>query len=101
MKGVDLKHWREANDLTQEHLMRELGIKSRQTITTWEKSEYIPRIAELAVIALDQIETCRRQTGYRTQFSPKNVGRMFHERTKQYESETDRAIAETDRLQAR
>jgi len=101
MKGVDLKHWRENNDLTQEHLMKELGIKSRQTIITWEHSEYIPRLAELAVIALDQIEACRRQTGYRTQFSAKNVARMFHERTKQFESETDRAIAENDHLQAR
>jgi transcriptional regulator with XRE-family HTH domain len=88
MKGVDLKLWREQNHLTQEKLMGELGVKSRQTIIAWEHSEYIPRIVELAVIALDQIEACRRQTGYRTQFLAKNIGRMFHEKTKQYESET-------------
>ena len=98
MKGIDLKKWRDRNNFTQDFLMNELGIKSRQTIISWEHSEYIPRIVELAIIALDQIEACRRQSGYKTQFAAKNIAGILLDKLKGYQSDTSNAIAENDHL---
>ena len=66
MRGIDLKERRKRLGYNQEDLMRELGIKSRQTISTWENtSESLPRILELALTALENIPQCRNLLGKR------------------------------------
>jgi hypothetical protein len=44
--------------------MIELEIGSRQTISTWEKADSIPRLVELAITALDQVEASRKRSGF-------------------------------------
>ena len=83
MKGHDLKKWRVANLMTQASLMTELGITSRQTLNKWESSERVPRIIELAVTAIDQIEACRLLVGYKTQFSNSEIANRRHNLWKQ------------------
>ncbi len=64
MQGLDLVQWRRRNGYSQEELIMELGVKSRQTISTWENSEReIPRMVELAVRALELDANCRRLGG--------------------------------------
>ena len=66
MGGIDLKQRRKRLGYNQEDLMKELGIKSRQTISTWENtSESLPRILELALTALENIPECRNWLGKR------------------------------------
>jgi transcriptional regulator with XRE-family HTH domain len=78
MRGIDLKNWREGRHWKQTDLMAELDIKSRQTVITWEASERVPRLVELAIIALDQVEGCSARTGYEKQFTrEKIVNRWF------------------------
>jgi hypothetical protein len=49
MLGTDLPGWRKRNRFTQDMLRIAFGVKSRQTIITWEKSDAaIPRTIELA-----------------------------------------------------
>lgn len=79
MRGEDLKHWRKSNGWTQADLMEELTVTSRQTIISWEKAERIPRIVELAVTAVDQIEACRRIGGIEKQFTPEQIANRRHE----------------------
>jgi len=80
MKGSDLKAWRKKNGWTQADLMAELEINSRQTLSSWEKSDQLPHIARLAIIALDQIEACRKRSDLKTQFRPEEIAQM-HMRT--------------------
>ena len=40
--------------------MRELEIKSRQTIVKWEASDEIPRLLELAMKAIDELPDARK-----------------------------------------
>lgn len=64
MKGTDLKAWRKEHSYNQETLMLELGIKSRQTISTWENSEdELPQILNLALMALAHYPASRRFHG--------------------------------------
>jgi len=79
MQGIDLKNWRKKAGLSQVDLMRELGVSSRQTISNWENSEHVPRLVELAVTALDQVEECRRIGGYQTQLTEKTIARRHFE----------------------
>lgn len=66
MRGIDLKERRKRLGYNQEYLMKELGIKSRQTISTWENtSESLPRILELALTALENVPECRNWHGRR------------------------------------
>lgn len=67
MLGIDLPHWRKRNRFTQDNLREALGVKSRQTIITWEKSETpIPRTVELALLALEHLpEMARKSDGHR------------------------------------
>ena len=65
MRGADLTALRKAIGYSQEQLMTELGVKSRQTISSWEHSERIPRTVELALIALREVPSCRRSGGKR------------------------------------
>jgi DNA-binding XRE family transcriptional regulator len=54
MTGTDLKEWRSRNSYTQEQLRISLGIKSRQTVINWEKSEdKLPRMLQLSLLALE------------------------------------------------
>lgn len=87
MNGEDLQRWRKQNGWTQADLMQELEVTSRQTIRNWEKSEQIPRLVELAITAIDQIEACRRRSGYEKQFTAEQIANRRHEAWKrtQYE----------------
>jgi transcriptional regulator with XRE-family HTH domain len=68
MTGDELKAWRKGRGWTQTDLMQELEVTARQTVVRWEHSERIPRLVELSIIALDQVEGCNRR-GYAKQFS--------------------------------
>lgn len=74
--GADLKTWRERVRWTQAELMTELEIRSRQTIATWESAEKIPRLVELAILALDQIEASRKRSGFEKQFTPESIAAL-------------------------
>lgn len=64
MRGPDLKNWRKKHGFSQEELKLELGISSRQTISTWENTEKkISRLLELALIALERFPECRNRGG--------------------------------------
>ncbi len=64
MRGSELVLWRKANGYTQAELMEELGVKSRQTISSWENSENeLPRLVHLALHALEHDPSCRRRLG--------------------------------------
>jgi transcriptional regulator with XRE-family HTH domain len=84
MKGADVKAWRERLGWTQADLMTELEIGSRQTIITWEKAERIPRMVELAIIALDQVEAARKKTGFEKQLTPANIANRHFARGIKY-----------------
>lgn len=44
--------------------MQELGVKSRQTLVSWEKSETeLPRLVSLAMLALEKLPHSRRIHG--------------------------------------
>jgi transcriptional regulator with XRE-family HTH domain len=77
MRGVELKEWRLTKGWRQSELMDELGVSSRQTIATWESSETVPRLVELAVIALDQVEACRHRAGYEKTFTREQVANQW------------------------
>lgn len=75
MRGAELKEWRKKVGLTQADLMEELEVNSRQTISTWENAEQIPRIVELAVTALDKVEPTRKRGGFESQFSVESIAK--------------------------
>jgi DNA-binding XRE family transcriptional regulator len=63
MLGTELPEWRRRNRFTQDTLRMALGVKSRQTIITWEKStERLPRLVELALLALERFPDERKVT---------------------------------------
>src|ERR1043166_6521053 len=65
MRGRDLKAWRQRHGYTQESLVRELQLKSRQTIIAWERSEKLSRIVVLAIQALERLPDTRTVAGER------------------------------------
>ena len=66
MQSEELVAWRKRNGYDQQALMHELGIRSRQTISSWENSKRtIPRTVELALIALERFPQCRNIGGKR------------------------------------
>jgi DNA-binding XRE family transcriptional regulator len=66
MRGTDLRGWRERMGYTQEALMHELGVRSRQTIISWEQStEALPRMTQLALHALEHQPELRNVAGER------------------------------------
>jgi transcriptional regulator with XRE-family HTH domain len=66
MIGSELRDWRKRNRYTQDMLRGALGLGSRQTIISWEKSEEkIPRMVELALLALEHVPGCRFIDGHR------------------------------------
>src|SRR4051812_42202505 len=84
MRGSELKLWRTTRGWKQTDLMQELGVSSRQTLSTWETSEKVPRIVELAVIALDQVEACNKQSGFQKQYSPTDIANSWFNPTKMH-----------------
>jgi DNA-binding XRE family transcriptional regulator len=66
MLGTELPEWRKRNRFTQDGLRLALGVGSRQTIITWEKStERLPRLVQLALLALERFPEERNADGYR------------------------------------
>lgn len=64
MRGAELAKLRKEMGFTQSDLMEELGVASRQTISSWEKpGRDVPRLVELAVIALRDVPKCRIRYG--------------------------------------
>jgi transcriptional regulator with XRE-family HTH domain len=55
MTGPELKAWRVSRGWSQERLMAEFGMSSRQTIASYERASTVPRLVELAVLAIDHI----------------------------------------------
>jgi DNA-binding XRE family transcriptional regulator len=67
MLGTELPEWRKRNSFTQDTLRIALGIRSRQTIITWEKSTApLPRLVELALFALENYPDQRKVTALAT-----------------------------------
>jgi DNA-binding XRE family transcriptional regulator len=67
MTGIELPEWRHRNRFTQDTLRIALGIRSRQTIITWEKStERLPRMVQLALLALERFPEERNVTALAT-----------------------------------
>jgi len=67
MLGTELPEWRKRNRFTQDTLRIALGIRSRQTIITWEKSaETLPRLVQLALLALESFPQERKVTALAT-----------------------------------
>jgi transcriptional regulator with XRE-family HTH domain len=73
MTGAELRSWREKLGWNQTDLMHELEVRARQTISAWEASEEVPRMVELAIIALDQIEPCRKRGGFESQLTREGI----------------------------
>ena len=72
IRGVDLKDWRKRHRYNQAALMMELGVNSRQTMSTWEKSSNeLPRIIQLALWALEEIPEARYVDGKRPRTADK------------------------------
>ncbi|WP_271669553.1 hypothetical protein [Bradyrhizobium sp. CCBAU 51627] len=71
MLGTELPEWRSRNRFTQDTLRMALGVKSRQTIITWEKStEPLPRLVELALMTLERFPEERKVTTLATVHRP-------------------------------
>jgi transcriptional regulator with XRE-family HTH domain len=80
MTGGELLAWRRRNDFTQLDLMAELNIGSRQTISSWENASEVPRIVELAVIALELDLRLRQRAGKKASATEKRAfGRACNE----------------------
>ncbi len=76
MTGADLRSWRTRRGWSQADLTAELDIKARQTVAAWENSEKIPRLVELAVLALDQLELVRNRSGIEKRMTEDEVKRV-------------------------
>lgn len=73
MTGAELRGWRVKRGWTQADLTTELDIKARQTVAAWESSEKIPRLVELAVMALDQLELVRNRAGFENRMTEDQI----------------------------
>lgn len=63
MRGSELSELRKRLGYRQEDLLRELDLGSRQTLSGWENASEVPRLVELATIALESRPDCRRIAG--------------------------------------
>lgn len=64
LNGPELRRRRNRLGYTQEAFMIELGVKSRQTLISWEKSDAeLPRLVQLAVVALEELPDYRSVHG--------------------------------------
>jgi transcriptional regulator with XRE-family HTH domain len=85
MTGAELRAWRKGRSWTQADLMNELQVTARQTVVRWEQSDVIPRMVELSIIALDQVEGCNRR-GYAKQFSSAEISNRWFDGLRQAEA---------------
>lgn len=85
MTGEELKAWRKGRGWTQTDLMNELKVTARQTVVRWEKSKQIPRMVELSIIALDQVEECNRRV-YAKQFSSIDIANRWFDGLREAEN---------------
>ena len=69
MNGREWAVWRRQLGYSQHAVMQELGINSRQTISTWENADEVPRLAVLALHAIEHHPECRNVIGQRISFS--------------------------------
>ena len=63
MTGSELAALRRRLGFSQLELMRELDVRSRQTVSSWENSDEAPRIVVLALHALELDQDCRIMFG--------------------------------------
>ena len=63
MTGSELRRLRKRLGYTQQTFIQELDVRSRQTLVTWEKSETVPRLVELAALALEHLPEHQRIHG--------------------------------------
>jgi transcriptional regulator with XRE-family HTH domain len=84
MLGTDLPAWRKRNGLTQEALMFALGVRSRTTMISREKSsEPLDNGTELALLALEHLpDLARKIIGrrYKAAELPAVRGKVWAER---------------------
>lgn len=73
MLGSELRAWRKSIGWTQAELMRELDVSSRQTMSNWENGGKLPRMVELAIIALDSVELSRKQGGFEPKITDESL----------------------------
>ena len=67
MNGSELRDQRRRLGFTQDDLISELGIRSRQTLISWEKSDgELPRLVELAMLPQERIPECHQKAGKKT-----------------------------------
>jgi transcriptional regulator with XRE-family HTH domain len=93
MLGTELPAWRKRQGFTQETLMITLGVKSRQTIITWEKStEELPKMVQLALLAIEHIPEARFSYGQR--FEDAQSVRKFVWAEREYPGKTSPSPAE-------
>lgn len=69
MNGREWAAWRMRLGYSQQAVMQELGINSRQTISTWEHADEVPRLAVLALHAIEHHPECRNVAGQRISLS--------------------------------
>ncbi|HUH85494.1 MAG TPA: hypothetical protein VLX85_12870 [Stellaceae bacterium] len=78
MTGKDLAEWRRRNGYSQQQLMQELEVKSRQTISTWERPDRrLERPIELALILLERDPSLRRIAGRKATAQQAKEAREF------------------------
>lgn len=66
MNGSELRQRRKSLGYNQQDLIDELGVRSRQTLVTWEQSPGdLPRLVDLAMLALERLPESRRIIGQR------------------------------------
>lgn len=95
MLGSKLRAWRKSLGWTQADLMEELEVSSRQTISTWENSEKIPRMAELAIIALIKVEACRKRAGFEASITDESIARSQTQTLREVRAEVRQSTSES------
>jgi transcriptional regulator with XRE-family HTH domain len=78
MTGREWAAWRGRLGYSQQTIMRELDIRSRQTISNWENSEEVPRLAVLALHALEHHPDCQTTSTTFTKGASRKVERAYY-----------------------
>jgi len=65
MTGSELARRRKQLGYNQDRFIRELGVGSRQTLSSWENADDIPRLVVLALYALERCPECQETVGNR------------------------------------
>jgi DNA-binding XRE family transcriptional regulator len=59
MTGHELRVWRIRQSLSQEELSQQLGVR-QSSISMWENSEHIPKLAARLIGLLDEVAALRK-----------------------------------------